>query len=212
MQTHRLIEALVADLQPLRQRLPGQILMRLGWAALAAALAFYGLYGFRDDGLASLGDPRFAVKISLLLTLVGALWPLMRRAAGPIKMTPTDFKPLAWVGLFWLTMMGLEVALVPQTAWYQMMVGENGLFCLAAIPLIGMPLLATIIVTLRGAAPAVASVSGAVAGFFSAAIASVLYAVHCPDDSPFFLVVWYGAATMILMAMGALSGRWVLRW
>jgi hypothetical protein len=68
------------------------------------------------------------------------------------------------------------------------------------------------LVTLRGGAPEGAVASGAVAGFFCASVAGLIYAVHCPDDSPFFVVFWYGAVAIALTVMGALSGRLLLRW
>ena len=36
--------------------------------------------------------------------------------------------------------------------------------------------------------------------------------MNCPDDSPFFVAVWYMLATMIVVALGWFAGgRW-LRW
>ncbi len=36
--------------------------------------------------------------------------------------------------------------------------------------------------------------------------------MNCPDDSPFFLAVWYMLATSIVVALGWFAGgRW-LRW
>lgn len=212
MHTHPLIEALVEDLSASHRRFSGQMLVRVGLAAMCAGLIFYGLYGFRDDGLAALGDLRFLAKIGLLAALLWGLWPLMRRAAGPIKVKARDLRPLAFVSLVWVAMVGCEAVLIPPVEWQRVMIGENGTFCLTSIPLIGTPVLVAMLATLRTAAPERAIISGALAGFFSAAVAGLVYAVHCPDDSPFFVVVWYGAATIILILCGALSGRVLLRW
>jgi hypothetical protein len=54
--------------------------------------------------------------------------------------------------------------------------------------------------------------AGAAAGLMSAGIGGLLYATHCPDDSPLFVVLWYGCATAIVVAGGALAGARVLRW
>jgi hypothetical protein len=36
--------------------------------------------------------------------------------------------------------------------------------------------------------------------------------MNCPDDSPFFLAVWYMLATMLVVTLGWFAGgRW-LRW
>ena len=54
--------------------------------------------------------------------------------------------------------------------------------------------------------------TGALAGAASAGVAALLYASHCPDDSPLFVATWYPLATLICVAVGALAGRWFLDW
>ena len=46
----------------------------------------------------------------------------------------------------------------------------------------------------------------------SAGVGALLYATHCPDDSPLFVAIWYGSATAIVVAIGALAGARLLRW
>jgi hypothetical protein len=46
----------------------------------------------------------------------------------------------------------------------------------------------------------------------SAGVGALLYATHCTDDSPLFVALWYGGATAIVVAIGALAGRRLLRW
>ena len=46
----------------------------------------------------------------------------------------------------------------------------------------------------------------------SGGIAATFYAAHCPDDSPLFVAVWYPLAIAILTGLGALAGRFSLRW
>ena len=52
---------------------------------------------------------------------------------------------------------------------------------------------------------------GAIAGLVSAGLAATLYAAHCSDDSPLFVVTWYTIATALVTAVGALVGSKVLR-
>jgi hypothetical protein len=54
--------------------------------------------------------------------------------------------------------------------------------------------------------------TGALAGAATAGIAALLYASHCPDDSPLFVATWYPLATLICAAVGALAGRRFLAW
>jgi hypothetical protein len=40
----------------------------------------------------------------------------------------------------------------------------------------------------------------------------LLYGLHCSDDSPLFVVAWYGLAMLLVGAAGALAGHRLLRW
>jgi hypothetical protein len=65
---------------------------------------------------------------------------------------------------------------------------------------------------LRRCAPSNAGLTGAVAGVLSASLGAAIYAVHCPDDSPLFVAVWYSLAILFVAGAGALAGRLTLRW
>ena len=91
------------------------------------------------------------------------------------------------------------------------LVGHNSRACMMAIPFISLPLLAGALVGLRHGAPTRPAVAGAVAGLMSAGLAATLYASHCTDDSPLFVMTWYSVATALVAAIGALVGSKVLR-
>ena len=65
---------------------------------------------------------------------------------------------------------------------------------------------------MRGAAPASPTLAGAAAGLLAAAAGATLYAFHCFDDSPLFVVTWYSLATTLVVAIGAVAGHRLLRW
>jgi hypothetical protein len=50
------------------------------------------------------------------------------------------------------------------------------------------------------------------AGLLAAGLGATLYASHCADDSPLFVMVWYSLATAFVAAVGAFVGRRVLRY
>jgi hypothetical protein len=54
--------------------------------------------------------------------------------------------------------------------------------------------------------------AGALAGLLSGTIGATIYAAHCPDDSPLFLMTWYGLSVAMMTLAGALLGARVLRW
>ena len=65
---------------------------------------------------------------------------------------------------------------------------------------------------LRAAAPASPALAGAAAGLLAAASGATLYAFHCFDDSPLFVVTWYSLAAIPVILLGAIAGRRLLRW
>jgi hypothetical protein len=65
---------------------------------------------------------------------------------------------------------------------------------------------------MRNAAPTSSAAAGASVGRLAAAIAACLYALHCFDDSPLFVSVWYSLATLAVIAAGTLASRRALRW
>jgi len=91
------------------------------------------------------------------------------------------------------------------------LVGNNSRACMTAIPLMSLPLLAGALYGLRHGAPTHPAVAGAVAGMLSAGLAATLYASHCTDDSPLFVMTWYSIATALVAAIGAFVGSKVLR-
>ena len=91
------------------------------------------------------------------------------------------------------------------------LIGSNSRVCMTAIPLLSLPLLAGALIGLRRGAPTRPAVAGAVAGMLSAGLAATLYASHCTDDSPLFVMTWYSIATALVAAIGALVGSKVLR-
>ncbi len=89
----------------------------------------------------------------------------------------------------------------------------NAKFCLASTPLLSLAPLAAILFVMRESAPTWPGLAGAVAGLAAGTGAgATLYAAHCVDDSPLFVIVWYSIAIGLVTLLGAGVGRRVLRW
>ena len=212
MRTSEFIAALAADTgtEPIRLERRVAAALVLG---LAGSLALYALMlGPRPDFAEAARTVRFCLKFvdafafalpSLLLTL---------RLARP----DADTKTLAlWLIAPLALLAGgaiVELMVVPQSEWLARLVGHNSIFCMRMIPTLAAPLLAALLVALRAGAPMHPALTGALAGASSAGIAALLYASHCPDDSPLFVATWYPLATIICAGAGALAGRRFLTW
>jgi len=211
MKTEQLLAALVAD-RASGARSPGRA---LALALLAGGVISLGLFlaalGPRADLAAALATWRFDVKIVAVLLAVGLAFRLCRAVSRPL--------PVAHPGRFLLPLAALaavavaiELADVPMAAWRARLVGSNALICLAAVPAFSLAPLVALLAMLRSTAPASPALAGAAAGLLAAASGAALYAFHCFDDSPLFVVTWYSLAALIVMTVGGLAGRRVLRW
>jgi len=212
VRTSEFIAALVADPVPEPIRLDRRVAAALAIGFIGSLAIYALLMGPRPDFAEAAQTVRFNLKFldafafalpSLLLTL---------RLAHP------DAKPRA-LALWLLAPLVLlaagvvvELIVVPSDEWLARLVGHNSMFCTRMIPLLATPMLAALIVALRAGAPLHPALTGALAGAASAGVAALLYASHCPDDSPLFVAAWYPLATLICAGVGGLAGRWFLDW
>lgn len=212
MRTEDLIHALAAD-----QRRPGLgtgaalALALLGGVGAALLLLALGP-GFRPGLAAALATPRVLFKFALMLALLLPALGLTRRLAQPGA-------PLApWAG--WLLLppllallgLGAEALSVPLAAWPARMAGQSAGFCLVMIPLLAAAPLAGLILALRQGAATRPGLAGLAAGLASGGLAGAVYALRCGDDSPFFVVLWFSLAIMLVTLAGGWAGRRWLRW
>ncbi len=212
MKTSEFIAALTADPIPEPIRLGRRVAVALVIGLVGSLTIYALLMGPRPDIADAARTVRFNLKFvdafafalpSLLLTLrlarpdarpkAFALWllaPLILLAAGVV----------------------VELIVMPSNEWMSRLVGHHSMFCMRMIPLLAAPILGALIVALRAGAPLHPGWTGALAGAGSAGIAALIYASHCPDDSPLFVATWYPLATLICVGVGALAGRRFLVW
>jgi hypothetical protein len=72
--------------------------------------------------------------------------------------------------------------------------------------------LVALLAAMRAGAPRSPAMAGAVAGLLAGGLGAVLYAIHCPDDSPLFVGLWYVPAIALVVLAGAAAGSRALRW
>lgn len=209
MQTEALIKAIAADAG---RRGPGY---RARWAlalSLAlglAVLVFALILSPRADLAQALTQPRFLAKLAVVGLLAATLLPVLRQAAGPVRVKPR----LLWLAPLVLALaVGVEAWSLPSGTALAALLGAHRYACLGLVTLIGLAPLAVFLGFLRAGAPADPSRAGGLAGLASGAIAASLYALHCTDDSPLFVAVWYMGAILGLGALGAVLGARLARW
>ncbi|WP_038366821.1 DUF1109 domain-containing protein [Bosea sp. UNC402CLCol] len=213
MQTNELISLMSASHRPVDTGW----LRRATWlGALCALAATAGLVlltlGARHDfGRAWLTTPVLA-KMLLGASVAGIALPLFQRSLRP-GLKPARRLPL--VALPILLAAGwalLTLAQVPAEQWSTLIFGRYWRACLIAVPLYALcPLIVLLLLARRGASVD-GPLTGACAGLASAGLATVAYALHCPDDAAPFLAIWYTIAIASMTALGALIFPRFLRW
>lgn len=213
MKTDRLIDLLATDAAPVA---PHAARTRMAYALLAglplAALIVVFDYGLRPDLAEVARLPMFWAKLMVPLAIGAAGFVAAQRLGRPgvrVGRVALGFAlPLAalWAlaALVWL---GAPPAERAALVW-----GQTWRSCVFNIGFIALPGFVAALLALRSLAPTRPAAAGAAAGAFAGGLGAAVYALHCPELAAPFLAIWYVAGMALPVAVGALAGRWVLRW
>jgi hypothetical protein len=212
MKTGDLIDLLAQDAGPAP---PGYAWRRLSLALAAggAAALLAVVFWLRCQPLlAAVEQPWFWMKAIYtgLLAVAGAL--LVRRLATPGASLRAA--PVAILAVIVL-MAVLGAAQVLQAAPAErlaVVLGNTWRVCSRLILTLSVPIYAALVLAVRALAPVNLTRAGAAAGFAAGALAATVYGLHCPEQGAAFVVVWYSLGIAAATALGALTGRWLLRW
>ena len=212
MKTSDLIAALAADPKPRGMPLGSRFSLALALGVLVSACAFAMMVGPRHDIARALGTMRFDWKFVDTIALAIPTSLLALRVLRPGAQLRWLAVALIIPALALSSSVAMELMMIPRDLWLTKLIGSNAIHCLTVIPLLSIAPLAALLVVMRAGAPASPHVAGAVAGLAAAGMAATLYASNCTDDSPLFVVIWYPLATVVIVGVGAVAGRCLLRW
>ena len=210
MRTDDLINALARDPVPALPSVPRLVLKGLAVTVPVSVVLFFATIGMREDPLPALVEGWFGIKLLLVGLIVVAGWQLTGSRARPGYKLPIIAGLTAALAL--LTAAALDLRIEGLTDWQERVIGDNAAKCMMLIPLLSLAPLAGLLHALKEAAPTSAAQAGAAAGLLAGSLGALLYGLHCTDDSPLFLAVWYLAAIGLMMMAGAFAGRRLLRW
>jgi hypothetical protein len=158
----------------------------------------------------------------LILNVMPCVFPILSLKAMALARSGSDHakvEGVAYTAGVMLACMALGAAMLvaewastPAAEAMARLVGRNAAVCLVAIPSLAALPLALLLAALRRAAPASPVLAGGCAGATAAMLAATLYALHCTDDSPYFVLVWYALAALPPIGAGALFGARALDW
>lgn len=213
MRTDDLIELLAQGAAPVSRHTIEQRFAVGATAGLAGALVLMlALFGLRADLAQTLLLPMFWAKLVFAAALAIAGVAVLRRLARPgLRLAHTAVVlalPPLMIWILALVVLGEAGA----GERLPLIFGSTWRTCPFNIALLSAPALGAMLWALRGAAPTRLALTGAGAGLLAGALATLAYALHCPEMAAPFMAVWYVAGMAIPTVLGALLGPRVLRW
>lgn len=211
--TDELIARLSADLTPMKPR----AMERHLWLALAMGAILTIPYAWLVlDVLIGrpfvplFGEDMFWMKFgyTLAFALFGlAAVPALSRPDGRIRW------PLVGAGIVVLLALGRGTMNWMAADWgMPHLIGQTAMVCPWLITLTGLPVLAALLVAMRRLAPRSATMAGLAAGLLAGGFGAWVYAFFCGENAMMFVAVWYSLGIGLTALLGAILGRWLLRW
>lgn len=211
MKTEDLISLMGQDAR-VSMRQGRMVTIALACGVAISALVLLVSVGIRRDMGDVIGTSRVLFKIMLTLVLAVSASGIVYSIGRPA--TPLKARVLSLIVplLLLATAVVAELLATPPDSWEARLIGQHASFCLVFIPTLSLAPLTAFVLALRRGAPESPGLAGAAAGLAAGGIAAAIYAWHCPDDSPLFVVTWYVIAIGLVTLAGYLLGRRLLRW
>lgn len=188
-------------------------------AILLAVLLVYAVgaqfyLGLRPDLINRLTDPWFEAEITTLLFLI-----LTSAIAGVTAMVPDAYQKPALLQLPYVVfaaligILGYQMLITPDMAKLLSEVTDTkGMECSICIALISTLPSAFVFALLKRGASVRPFMAGSYAVFTSAGIGCLTLRLAEPNDSLMHLTQWHYLPTLLFAMLGALIGKWFLKW
>ncbi len=212
MQTDELIAFLSESVAPVKRGALARLV--LGGVAAGVALSVVVMLawlGMRPDFAGAMASFGMWTKLAYTFAIAAfALW-LVERAGRPGAATGQPAALLVLPVLAILVISALQM-MQPGADRHLLMMGHSARVCAFNILMVSLPTLAATLCVLRRMAPTRLVLAGAGAGLFAGAAGAFVYAFHCTESAAPFVAIWYSLGIAAVTGLGALVGRWALRW
>jgi hypothetical protein len=211
--TDDLIARLSADLKPVRPMALQRLLIGATIASTVVAIIAMNMWlGMRPDLDAAMSTMNFWTKFGYTLSVAllgGVATMALARPDGRIH-----WPWFAALGLLALLMIGAfsQLARAEPDEMMPLIIGGTALVCPWRIVVLGLPVLLAAILALRRMAPANPTLAGFAAGIMAGGTGAWVYSFACAENGMMFLALWYTLGILIVGALGAVLGRFLLRW
>jgi hypothetical protein len=213
MKTEELISLLAKDVAPVpRNSVSRRFAIALAWGFPLAMAVMIIVYGLRKDLDQALLDWSLWLKLIFTGSLALAGFVATQRLSRPgVALGRVWLALAAPIVTLWLIAAAVLYSAAPSET-SALIFGQTWKTCALNIALISVPLLAATLSCVRGLAPTRAALAGASAGLLAGALATLAYALHCPESAAPFVAIWYVLGLSLPAIAGALLGPSVLRW
>lgn len=210
MKTDDLIEALAAGVEPVKPARLSPLLV--GGAFAVALLIVVFLLGVLPDLDEAVRGPVFWAKAAYTGALaVASIWLVTRLGRPGASIGMAGWSVAAIVGVAG-TLAAIELARLPAERRMDAWLGFTWQFCPPLILIVSVLTAPLVFVAARRLAPTRPLQAGAAAGLLSGALAATAYGLHCPEATAAFVATWYTLGMAAAAAVGAVVGRFALRW
>jgi hypothetical protein len=213
MNTDDLIRTLAADT---RRVTPSAGAWRVAGALLAggfvALLAIDALFGSPLRAVATTGVMVFAVKLAYAVSMTAVAASLLLVVGRPGQRLGLRYLWLLAPPLVVAAAAAMELGNVSPHARAALVLGSTWQTCLIGVVAMSVPVFAALLWSFRRLAPTHLRLAGFLAGLSAGAMASLVYALYCPETAASFMLAWYSLGMVVPGIAGALLGPRVLRW
>jgi hypothetical protein len=212
MKTDDLIEALSRSEEPVKPRSPLAALAGLaGLGLIGGGLLLYLVFGgARPDFASAMPIVLMKAGFSALFATIAAL--LVARLARPGASPKTRVTLLVTLFAAAGAISATALFMAPPGARMAAWTGGGFPWCIAIIPFLAVPAAFLILRGVKAFAPTRLATMGAAIGAAAGGVGAMAYSTYCPVDQLAFVTTWYAVGIGLCAAMGALLGRWLLRW
>lgn len=206
------IEALIADLQPVRPVNPsGGILLVMATVVVVVAV-IVAMLGMRPDVVAGKPHPMVMMREGMMLVLgFAALAAVVASARPGVGQYSTGWRwALAAASLFPLTSIVLSVTGdgMPPAVLFDV----DGPICLAYSAGGALLIGTSLTLWLRQGAPTALNRIGWLVGLASGSFGTFAYGLHCESVTVFYVGLWYTCAITLCALIGRLVVPHLIRW
>lgn len=210
METDALIQTLARDSKAKGPSMQAWLAICLAAALAYSVLAVLVVAGARPGFAGHMPWVAAKAGLSLLFALPAA--PLLLRLSRPGQSAGV------WLPLLGVLLVGCAMTMAGSLTSTEdserIRTLTDGAFpiCAIVIPTLAAPSAVALFFWLRKQAPTRPALAGMTAGILSGALAAMAYALTCPVDSAAFVAMWYPLAIVTCAGLGALAGKFTLRW